>query len=303
MFLHEDEELFKDVIVATAEAQKRPVAIVEKDYYVTMILKLLSEEAEGCVFKGGTSLSKCHHAIDRFSEDIDIAFSNTLTQGKRKKLKDDIIAGISNRLGLPISNWESARSRRDYNCYIFDYSPIDGFVEKSMISGVKMEVSLGSISFPTVMLPVDSYVVQYLKLENEDIIQEFQLQPFNMSIQSLERTFADKVFAICDYYMTGNTHRNSRHIYDLYMLFPRISFTAEYKKLVEEVRHHRSQMTICPSAQEEIDVPKLLETIIDDDVYRSDYNEITTYFQNQPVEYEEAITVLRSIIKSGMFSK
>lgn len=62
-------------------------------------------------------------------------------------------------------------------------------------------------------------------------------------------------------------------------------------------------MTICPSAQEEIDVPKLLETIIDDDVYRSDYNEITTYFQNQPVEYEEAITVLRSIIKSGMFSK
>ena len=87
------------------------------------------------------------------------------------------------------------------------------------------------------------------------------------------------------------------------MLFPRISFTAEYKKLVEEVRHHRSQMTICPSAQEEIDVPKLLETIIDDDVYRSDYNEITTYFQNQPVEYEEAITVLRSIIKSGMFSK
>ncbi len=32
-----------------------------------------------CVFKGDTFLSKYHHAIDRFSEDIDIAFSNTLT--------------------------------------------------------------------------------------------------------------------------------------------------------------------------------------------------------------------------------
>ena len=80
MFLHNDEELFKDVIVATAVDQNRPVAIVEKDYYVTMILKLLAQVEPRCVFKGGTSLSKCHHVIDRFSEDIDITFSNTLTQ-------------------------------------------------------------------------------------------------------------------------------------------------------------------------------------------------------------------------------
>ena len=39
MFLHEDKELFKDVIEATAESQSQPIAIVEKDYYVTMILK------------------------------------------------------------------------------------------------------------------------------------------------------------------------------------------------------------------------------------------------------------------------
>ena len=53
MFLHEDKELFKDVIEATAESQSQPIAIVEKDYYVTMILKLLSEEVPACVFKGG----------------------------------------------------------------------------------------------------------------------------------------------------------------------------------------------------------------------------------------------------------
>ena len=43
MFLHNDEELFKDVIIAASVDQKRPVAIVEKDYYVTMILKLLAQ--------------------------------------------------------------------------------------------------------------------------------------------------------------------------------------------------------------------------------------------------------------------
>ena len=80
MFLHNDEELFKDVIIAASVDQKRTVEIEAKDYYVTMILKLLAQVEPGCVFKGGTSLSKCHHVIDRVSEDIDITFSNTLTQ-------------------------------------------------------------------------------------------------------------------------------------------------------------------------------------------------------------------------------
>ena len=301
MFLHENKELFKDVIEATAESQSQPIAIVEKDYYVTMILKLLSEEVPDCVFKGGTSLSKCHHAIDHFSEDIDIAFSEDLTQGQRKNLKDKTIAGISRRLGLPISDWENARSRRDYNCYTFDYKPIGGYIQESLLLGVKMEVSLGSVSFPTIKLPVDSYVYQYLQQENEDIIREYQLQPFEMTLQSLERTFADKVFAICDYYISGKIQRNSRHIYDLYMLLPRIDLTEEYKELVSEIRLHRAKLSICPSAQEGVVISEILEKIIKDEVYRSDYEAITTYFQHHPVGYKEAISAIRTIIASDVF--
>ena len=301
MFLHEDKELFKDVIEATAESQSQPIAIVEKDYYVTMILKLLSEEVPDCVFKGGTSLSKCHHAIDHFSEDIDIAFSEDLTQGQRKNLKDKTIAGRSRRLGLPISDWENARSRRDYNCYTFDYKPIGGYIQESLLLGVKMEVSLGSVSFPTIKLPVDSYVYQYLQQENEDIIREYQLQPFEMTLQSLERTFADKVFAICDYYISGKIQRNSRHIYDLYMLLPRIDLTEEYKELVSEIRLHRAKLSICPSAQEGVVISEILEKIIKDEVYRSDYEAITTYFQHHPVGYKEAISAIRTIIASDVF--
>ena len=301
MFLHNDKELFKDVIVATAVDQNRPVAIVEKDYYVTMILKLLAQVEPRCVFKGGTSLSKCHHVIDRFSEDIDITFSDTLTQGQRRKLKNDTIDNISKVLDLPIVNWDETRSRRDYNCYMFDYEPIEGEVEKSLLAGVKMEVALGSIAFPTVKMPVDSYVYQYLSKENMEIIREFGLEPFEMTLQSLERTFADKVFAICDYYMEGKVKRHSRHIYDLYMLLPKIRLDSEYKELVSEIRNHRAKMSICPSAQPEVNVPELLREIIDKEIYKADYKEITTYFQNQPLEYEKAISVLRTILDSGVF--
>lgn len=78
-----------------------------------------------------------------------------------------------------------------------------------------MEVSLGSASFPTIKLLVDSYVYRYLSKENMDIVEEYNLQLFEMNLQSLERTFVDKVFAICDYYMTGRVKRNSRHLYDI----------------------------------------------------------------------------------------
>jgi predicted nucleotidyltransferase component of viral defense system len=50
-------------------------AIVEKDFWVCWILKLLFEEPalkNQMVFKGGTSLSKVFGLIERFSEDIDL---------------------------------------------------------------------------------------------------------------------------------------------------------------------------------------------------------------------------------------
>lgn len=301
MFLHNDEELFKDVIIAASVDQKRPVAIVEKDYYVTMILKLLAQVEPGCVFKGGTSLSKCHHVIDRFSEDIDITFSNTLTQGQRKKLKNDIIANISKELDLPIVNWNETKSRRDYNCYIFDYKPIEDTTEKNLFSGVKMEVALGTVAFPTEKKLVDSYIYQYLSKENMDIVREFGIEPFEMTVQSLERTFADKVFAICDYYMEGKVKRHSRHIYDLYMLLPKIILDDAYRELVAEIRNHRARMSICPPAQPGVDVSELLKEIITKEIYRADYKEITTYFQNHPLEYEKAISAIRTIAESGIF--
>lgn len=79
MLLHKDEKLFRQTVSSAALEMQLPVSVIEKDYYVTMILKRLAEASSDCVFKGGTSLSKCYHVIDRFSEDIDIAFSDRMT--------------------------------------------------------------------------------------------------------------------------------------------------------------------------------------------------------------------------------
>lgn len=50
-------------------------AIVEKDFWVCFVLNYLFHESpwpKSFIFKGGTSLSKAYHAIERFSEDIDL---------------------------------------------------------------------------------------------------------------------------------------------------------------------------------------------------------------------------------------
>ena len=69
MYLHKDDkELLRDIIVTVSERTGIDESIVEKDYYVTMILKELVQRNPNVVFKGGTSLSKAYHVIDRFSE-------------------------------------------------------------------------------------------------------------------------------------------------------------------------------------------------------------------------------------------
>lgn len=65
-----------DLFAETADRKGVSEAIIEKDFWVCWILKqLFSLDALSgrLLFKGGTSLSKIFHAINRFSEDIDLA--------------------------------------------------------------------------------------------------------------------------------------------------------------------------------------------------------------------------------------
>lgn len=196
MYLHEDKEIFKDIIEQVAEDTGRAVAIIEKDYYVTMLLRLLSKKLSNVVFKGGTSLSKGFKVINRFSEDIDITFDEHIGEARRKKLKNDIIKGISEELNLPILNWSETQSDRDYNAYYFSYDSVVGLENDNMLSSVKLETALGSYAFPTETIQLGNYIGNFLKKKNRnDLIEQFMLDEFEMKLQSIDRTYIDKIFA------------------------------------------------------------------------------------------------------------
>lgn len=57
MKLHKDKRIFEQAVEATAEYYEMPTGIIEKDYYVTLLLKAIAQAEPCLVFKGGTSLS------------------------------------------------------------------------------------------------------------------------------------------------------------------------------------------------------------------------------------------------------
>ena len=299
-YLHHNRELFEEAINLVTHHTGISPKIVEKDYYVTMILRLLSEKVSYIVFKGGTSLSKCHHVIKRFSEDIDIAIDDTISQSEKRNLKASILETVD-ALGLSVGNLDNIRSRRDYNRYEIAYNSVVEDKNEFLQSMVLLETSFTTTSFPTELLPVSSYIGEMLLNEAPELIQQYNLENFYMKVQGIERTLIDKIFAICDYYMQGKVQRHSRHLYDIYKLVPHVSFGEDFKKLVKDVREVRKKSAICVSAQDGIDIVQVLNTIISEDVYKGDYSALTKNLLEEDITYEVVITTLRKVALSEVF--
>ena len=302
MILHKDKENFDIAIRAASRHFNVSPAIIEKDYYVTLVLRELAKQVPDLLFKGGTSLSKCHKIIDRFSEDIDITLdSEHQSQGKRRELKYTIVK-ICDALGLNLLNESETGSRRDYNCYRIDYSA------RHSLSGLNPQLLVETVfivrTFPDEVKKASSMIYDYLEaIHNIDAIARYELEPFDIRTQTLERTLVDKVFAVCDYMLDNKTERQSRHIYDISRLLTLVTLDDKLKALIEEVREDRRLGTKCYSAQDGVSVPELLRQIIDTAFFKKDYEDCTEKLLSKIVTYNEAIKALEIIIESGVFEK
>jgi len=303
MNLHEDKEIFNQYLMATADFMGlRDAGIIEKDYFVSLFLKRIAEQQPNIIFKGGTSLSKCYKLINRFSEDIDLNVNTETgrpTEGQRKNLKQDIVS-IIDGLGFSLVNPEQVRSRRDFNRYVVDYMPDASisFLKKYLI----IETAVYIKSFPTETMNAASFVYDFLSANGADSeIIKYSLEPFKVQVQSVERTFIDKVFAVGDYYLNGQAENHSRHIYDLYKIYPNIVFNDTFKFLIDEVREARKPHSTCLSAKDGVNLQDLLKKIIAEDFYKSDYNQITDTLLFEIIPYAEAITALQRIIENQCF--
>ena len=91
MKLHEDKFAFLNIINLIHEASSIRADILEKDYYVTLLLRELAgkQVTLPAYFKGGTALYKAQKSIRRFSEDIDltVCIDNCSNSQAKKRLE------------------------------------------------------------------------------------------------------------------------------------------------------------------------------------------------------------------------
>lgn len=298
MKLHTDKKVFEQAVEAAAQYCGVPAGIIEKDYYVTLLLKKIAQSEPQLVFKGGTSLSKCYKLIKRFSEDIDLTLSCT-SQSLRVNLTHNI-KDICKNEGLPIVNGDQILSKNRFNRYIIDYKPV--YSISGLNPYVIVETAFMQRAFPVEEKQAASLIYDFM-LDNgfADIIAGYDLAPFTVKVQTLARTLIDKVFAICDYYLKGETERYSRHLYDIAEIVKKVPLDDSLRRLAQEVGAERGKNPINKSAAEGVNIPELLKRILDERYFEADYKNVTKYLLYEDVDYETAARGLQAILQMKIF--
>lgn len=226
MKLHENTVLFRQAVIAASEMMNIPEIYIEKDYWVTLALKSIfnSEAGEYAVFKGGTALSKCYKLLERFSEDIDLVAIYTSDETEnQKKNKIKAMSKTVERL-LPEIEIEGVTSKKGMlrkTCH--EYTKIFKGQYGQVSDFIVLESSwLGNFEPYSEML-VSSYIYDMMLQRGQSvIIQDYGMNPFNVKVLSLERTFCEKIMSLVRFSYDDNPAESLklkiRHTYDLTVL-------------------------------------------------------------------------------------
>lgn len=235
MKLHLFNDDFDSLIQLTSDHIGIPPTAVKRDYYIVMLLQNLqnSPYVDLCVFKGGTSLSKCYQgSIDRFSEDIDLTFIPNDEMSKKqydKMLKRIETAIIGDAQSEKI---ESERNDRNKSSYVwFDDSDKNS-------SRVKLEIGSSVKPEPYEKHSFKTYIQEYLESRDLfDEVIEFGLDEVTLNVLCIERTFIDKLFSVKRHAICNTLNAKVRHIYDVQRLFtlPQIQTFLKDKETLKNI--------------------------------------------------------------------
>jgi hypothetical protein len=223
MRLHENTELYKEAVTITAQKMELKKIYVEKDYWVTYVIRSVFKDplGEEVIFKGGTSLQKCFDMIQRFSEDIDLVIlrkgtesSNQLTTKLRK------IGKIVNRI-LPeihIENFTHKRGmiRKTAHEYQKEFSEDYGQIKDF----VAVEATWLGYFEPYTNAKVSSFVYQMMRDTGQaELAKEYGMEPFDVLVLEPRRTLCEKIMSLVRFSYTDDAMSDLglkiRHCYDL----------------------------------------------------------------------------------------
>jgi hypothetical protein len=249
MILHKNEELFKELILATAQELGLPSLYIEKDYWVTYILKSLSksEYNNRVIFKGGTALSKADKIIERFSEDIDLAI---ITQGlgsnQIKKLIKKVESAILDDNFLEDKKHKLSSKGSEFRKTVHHYPKLEDGDFGHAIESIILEINSFAKPYPFGLREISCYIADFVLPRVPNMLKEYQLESFKINVLDIRRTFCEKLSAVARASYESDKDfltlkEKIRHLYDIYFLMQKreiIEFlnSDEFIKLMKIVR-------------------------------------------------------------------
>lgn len=228
MKLHENPQLFADVIKSAAKILGMPQEFVEKDYWICQILQRLSrhDKSQFAVWKGGTSLAKAHGLINRFSSDVDIAvLTETMSQNQQKKFVTRIGHDTTVDLEETDMGAETIKNNRFRKTYHSYKSAISERNESLAFLGryVIVEINTYGNPYPYERKLVKSFITEVFERQGlQEAIAEYDMAPFELNVLDRRRTMCEKIVSLLRFSFTENPldglASKIRHFYDLHFM-------------------------------------------------------------------------------------
>lgn len=276
-YLHDHKD-FAALINILANEKKIESGLIEKDYWIMHVLYGLKKQGFEFELKGGTSLSKGHKLIHRFSEDIDIHIKppqqfainenpNNCKENNVKKRKE-FYDWLANEIKIPgIISIERDTAFDDLECYKsagirLHYKNVVNKVD-GVKEGILLEAGCDNVT-PNAPLIISSWALDRaleakVDIENNKAVDIICYHP--------GYTLVEKLQTIATKYRNEQTNGLSgvnfmRQYYDVYCLLGSVEVvafigTAEYQlhkerrfpKLDYEIPIHQNEAFLLSSAQ------------------------------------------------------
>ena len=317
MILHNDKEIFNELIETTAGVLGIPAVFIEKDYWVTYILNKLSKSIykETAIFKGGTSLSKAYKIIDRFSEDIDLAIITDCIDGnavKRliKNIEETLLDENFEETTTPQTS-KGSKFRKTVHQYPKIIEGDFGHANENLI----LELNSFAKPNPYISKTISSYIFDFLSTQSDEakkLIGDFQLEPFEINVLDYKRTLCEKISAVARASFEGDEvysqlKEKIRHLYDIYHLMQEDEIKVflnsdDMDIMIENVREDDQRQFNSNWANVKLHSTKIFENIniLDelDSYYNSNfktlvYSETLPNIEDIKIKFEELSKILK----------
>lgn len=249
MNLHQDRDAFEALLSDISRRTGIRSDIVEKDYYVTLLLWELSEKQNAlpAYFKGGTALYKSIDRMKRFSEDIDLTVAIhdcSKSQGKKR-----LEISANGYLTLPRTSDKTRESnQRGSITSVYEYIPVTDFDATDALqrfSYVKVEATSFTISEPVEEIEISPLLYSEAIEEQRQILKiTYGTEPFFIQAIKQERIFADKILAAEFYYQRHMLFDTAKHLYDLAIMMELVrirSLLSSQVELKEMIAYKRKE--------------------------------------------------------------